>query len=130
MVANSVRTAKLSHQDSSFVVQHHESDSPLLPVAQMERLASIYPAAIPFILEQTAKEGEFRRQEPRRINRRVFATRTIGQLCALMVALAAIAGGCYIAIKNPAHVYAGAAIAIAAISGLAIAFISERRRSA
>ncbi|MGV0005766.1 MAG: hypothetical protein ACNYPG_03970 [Candidatus Porifericomitaceae bacterium WSBS_2022_MAG_OTU9] len=101
-----------------------------MPVAQMERLASICPAAIPFILEQTTKEAEYRRRETRYINRRVFATRTIGQLCALLVALAAIVGGCYIAIKNPDHAYAGAAIAISAVSGLAIAFISERRRSA
>ncbi len=126
-MANSVKTAELSDKDSSFVVQHHESDSPLLPVAQMERLASISPEAIPFILEQTTKEAEYRRQESMRINRRVFATRTIGQFCALMVALAAIVGGCYIAIKNPDHAYAGSIIASAAIVGLAIAFISERK---
>ncbi len=96
----------------------------------MERLASISPEAIPFILEQTTKEAEYRRRETRYINRRVFATRTIGRLCALLVALAAIASGCYIAIKNPDHAYAGSIIAAVAILGLASAFISERRRSA
>ncbi len=96
----------------------------------MERLASICPAAIPLILEQTAEEAEFRRQGTRDTNERIFIIKVVGQVCALLIALAAIVGGCYIAIENPAHAYAGAAIAISAVSGLAIAFISERRRSA
>ncbi len=96
----------------------------------MKQLDSFYPEANRIICEETVKEANFRRQAIQDRNRRTFVIHVIGQVCALLIALAAIVGGCYIAIENPDHAYVGAAIAISAVSGLAIAFISERRRSA
>jgi hypothetical protein len=36
-------TANVRHRDGDLTVQHHETDSPLLPVAQLEQLQQFKP---------------------------------------------------------------------------------------
>ena len=126
-MASRTKTAGLSRDGSSVVIQQHETDSPILPVAQMERLHKLDPDFTKFIIDQTAKEADFRREETKRTNSMVFTTMLSGQFCALIVGLIGVTGGCYIAYINPANPYAGAIIAVASVSGLAIAFISGRK---
>ena len=47
-------------------VQHTSTDSPILPAANIRELQSIDPTLVPFVIEQTAKEADFRRNESKR----------------------------------------------------------------
>jgi uncharacterized membrane protein len=123
-MANRQTTASVSKQQLTF--QQNETDSPIIPVAQLERLHTFKPDAVDWVIQQTQIEAEHRRAETKRINTFVFAEHLIGQLCALLIGLAGIAGGAWIAINGePA---AGATIATAAITGLAVVFIKGRRQ--
>ncbi len=98
-------TANLRERDKELTLQHHETDSPLIPVAQIERLHQIRPDLVDWILQQTQIEGDYRRSESRRVNTFVFIERLIGQICAFLIGMAGIAGGFYVALTGLAAVF-------------------------
>ncbi|MDD5036705.1 MAG: hypothetical protein PHE55_18360 [Methylococcaceae bacterium] len=118
-------TANLRERDKELTLQQHDTDSPLIPVAQIERLHQFRPDLVDWIVKQTQIEAEHRRSEDKRINTFVFVERLIGQIFALLIGLAGIVGGVYAAVNGQA--WAGGTIASLAITGLAVVFLTGRR---
>lgn len=125
-MANRQTSGKVTRRDGELTFQQHETDSPIIPVAHLERLQAFKPDAVDWVIQQTQIEAEYRRKEDKRVNSFIFAERFIGQLCGLLIGLSGIAAGAYVAVSGqPA---AGGAIASIAITGLAAVFITGRKR--
>ncbi len=123
-MGNKSTTAKVTHKDGELTVQQHEIDSPILPVAQLEHLHTFKPDAVDWVITQTQAEAEFRRSENKRINTLVFIQQLVGQIFALLIGLAGIGAGGYVAANGQPK--AGAIIAVTAITGLAAVFLTGR----
>lgn len=108
----------------SFAVEHHETDSPIIPVAQLERLNAFKPEAVDFVIRQTEAEALFRRGETKRVNTLIFIERMCGQFGAILVAGGAIAGAIYAA-KIGQPILAGTIVTVA-LGTLCIALIKGR----
>lgn len=117
-------TASVKDRNGELTLQHHDSDSPILPVAQLEQLSRIKPEAVDWVINQTQIEAEFRREETKRINTFTLVERIIGQVCALIIGLAGILGGSYVALNG--HEASGGTIASVALTGLAVVFLTGR----
>lgn len=117
-------TANVRHRDGDLTVQHHETDSPLLPVAQLEQLQQFKPDAVDFVISQTKVEADYRRSENHRINTLVFVERLVGQVFALLIGLSGIFSGAYVAVNGQPT--AGATIASLALTGLAVVFLKGK----
>lgn len=111
-MANKQTTAKVNRQSGDLTVQQHETDSPILPVPQLEQLQRFKPDAVDWVLAQTQIEAETRRSETHRINTLVFIERVIGQVFAFLIGLAGVVGGAYVATQG--QPWAGTVIAGAA----------------
>lgn len=83
-------TAQLRNKDSHITVSQHETDAPILPIAQIERLKEIHPARVDWVFEETTKEGDFRRKEVSRINKMVFVERLMSQVAGLVIGVSAL----------------------------------------
>lgn len=125
-MANRQTTAKVTQKDGELTLSQHETDSPIIPVAQLERLHAFKPEAVDWILEQTQIEADHRRKEEIRVNGFIFTEHILGQICALVVGLSGIIGGAWVAANG--QPWAGATIATASITGLAIAFLTGRKK--
>lgn len=117
-------TANVRNRHGDLTVQHHETDSPLLPVAQLEHLHQFKPDAVDFVISQTKIEADYRRSETRRLNTLVFVERVIGQLFALLIGLSGIFSGAYVAVNGQPT--AGATIASLSLTGLAVVFLKGK----
>ena len=93
-------TANVRNRHGDLTVQHHETDSPLLPVAQLEHLHQFKPDAVDFVISQTKIEADYRRAETQRLNTLVFVERVIGQVFALLIGLSGIFSGAYVAVNG------------------------------
>ena len=117
-------TANVRNRHGDLTVQHHETDSPLLPVAQLEHLHQFKPDAVDFVIEQTKIEADYRRAETQRLNTLVFVERVIGQVFALLIGLSGIFSGAYVAVNGQPT--AGATIASLSLTGLAVVFLKGK----
>lgn len=117
-------TANVRNRHGDLTVQHHETDSPLLPVAQLEHLHQFKPDAVDFVISQTKIEADYRRGETRRLNTLVFVERVIGQIFALLIGLSGIFSGAYVAVNGQPT--AGATIASLSLTGLAVVFLKGK----
>jgi hypothetical protein len=117
-------TANVRNRHGDLTVQHHETDSPLLPVAQLEHLHQFKPDAVDFVIEQTKIEADYRRSETQRLNTLVFVERVIGQVFALLIGLSGIFSGAYVAVNGQPT--AGATIASLSLTGLAVVFLKGK----
>lgn len=72
-------TANLRERGKDITLQQHETDSPVLPVAQIEQLHHFRPDRVDWVFDQTRIEAEHRRSETRRINTFTFIERLLGQ---------------------------------------------------
>lgn len=111
---------------ASLTAQQHETDSPIIPVAQLERLYQFKPDAVDWVINQTQIEAEYRRTEGKRINTLTFIERIVGQCFALMIGLSGIGGGSYVALHGEPG--AGGTIASIALAGLAVGFLTGRAK--
>jgi uncharacterized membrane protein len=123
-MAKSVQ-ARASDGRAELTVQAHDTDSPLLPVAQLEQLQKFRPDLVDFVVSQTKAEAEHRREQNARINTFVFAERLIGQLSALTLGIVGIFGGLYAGLNGQPTL--GGVIATATIGTLAVAFLKGRQ---
>ncbi|MBZ0093677.1 MAG: hypothetical protein K8F27_15840 [Sulfuricellaceae bacterium] len=123
-MANKSTTARVNRQDGELTVQQHETDAPIIPVQQLEQLHKFKPDAVDWVILQTQIEADHRRAEDKRINTFIFVERFLGQIFALLIGLAGITGGAYVAIQG--QPWAGGTIASLAITGLAAVFLTGR----
>ena len=73
-------TAQLRNKDQHITVSQQETDAPVLPIAQIERLKEIHPERVDWVFEETTKEGSFRRSEMKRVNSMIFIERILGMI--------------------------------------------------
>jgi len=110
--------ASVKSRYGDLIVQQHESDSPIIPVQQIEQFHHFRPDRVDWIFEQTQAEAEYRRKETQRVNTFIFIERLIG--------LSGIGGGVYAAVHGQPE--AGGTIAGLAITGLAAVFLTGRAK--
>jgi len=125
-MGNSSTTAKANRQNQELTLQHTQTDSPLLPVAQLERLHTFRPDLVDFVIKQTEIEAAHRRAEQKRIGTFVFINKTGGQIFAFLLGLAGLAYGSHVALNG--QPWAGATIATVCLTGLAVGFITRLTR--
>lgn len=110
-------------------VSHHETDAPVLPMAQIERLHAINPARVDWVFDETQKEGDFRRKEITRVNTMIFTERMLSMFAGLTIGLAALYT-CYQLAMSGHDVVAGV-VGGTTVVGLVSAFvIGVKRRGA
>jgi hypothetical protein len=90
----------------------------------MERLQAFRPDLVDWVVRETTKEAESRRRELSRTNTFIFIERLAGQILAFALGVLGIVGGGYIALKGQPG--AGGSIAVAMITGLAVAFLKGK----
>lgn len=111
--------------DSRVAITRHETDAPLIPVAQIERLQQIAPERVQWVFDQTEKEAEHRRSSLRRIDWMVFIERMFGQL----IAAGACGGALWVAYWLGISGHQAVAIAVIGIVvTLASVFLINRRK--
>lgn len=123
-MANRSTSAKLNQKNGELTVQQHETDAPIIPVAQLEQLHNFRPDMVDWVITQTQIEAEHRRAQDKRINTFIFVGKTIGQIFGLILGLAGIAAGAYTAMSG--HPLAGSAIALVSIGTLGAVSFNRR----
>lgn len=125
-MANNQTRVNAQNGGTKVDITHHETDSPLLPVAQIERLQQIAPDRVGWVFDQTQIEAEHRRQHIRVVRTQVFIERILGQL----IAAGVCAGAFYTAylLAMAGHELAAVSIGSTAAVGLAAAFLRNRGR--
>ena len=93
------------------------ADSPVLPVDEMERLHKLNPDYARSFIDQAEKES-----------RRAFINKLLRQVCAFLICLAGVTGGCLVIYTNPGYPDAGAFVATVSIVMLVIAFVGVRNK--
>ena len=126
-MVNRSTTASVKRRDGELTVSQHETDSPIIPVAQLERLHQFKPEAVDWVITQTQIEAEHRRAEDHRVNTFIFVERTVGQVFAFLIGISGVVGGAYVAIHE--QPWAGAMIASLALTGLAVVFLTGRSKN-
>lgn len=126
-MANSSTRAhsKSSESGKELTLHHQETDSPILPVAQLEQLHNFRPDLVDFVVNETRNEAEHRRGLERFGYKLTFAERVLGQICAVIVSAIGMGGAIYLGIMG--HDWLAGVIATAMISGLAVAFIASKK---
>ena len=122
--------AKVTRQkdgNSELTLSEQETDSPIVPVAQLERLHVFKPDAVDWVISQTQIEAEHRRKETSRVNGFIFTEHLIGQIFALIIGTVGIGTGSWVAVSG--QPWAGGTIATAAITGLAVVFLTGKKKS-
>ena len=112
--------------DTDISLTHHQSDSPILPVTQIERLYQINPARAEWVFDQTQIEAENRRDQANRRDWLVFIERMLG----LSVVAVLCGGAIYIAylLALAGHELPAVAIGSTAPIGLFGAFFARAKK--
>jgi uncharacterized membrane protein len=125
-VANRQTHVDSRRGDDHVAITQNETDAPLIPVAQIERLHSFAPERVQWIFDQTEREADSRRARLIQVDKMVFAERMIGQLAAVVVCGAALVAAYLLGMAGKE--IASAAIGTTAVVGLASAFLINRRK--
>ncbi len=105
-----------------------DADSPILPVEQLEGLRKIKPDAVDWVIQQTELEAEHRRTETKRVNDLIFTEHLLSQISALIIGVAGIWGGSWVAVNG--QPWFGFAIAAVVVVALAVVQLSVGRKRA
>lgn len=126
MANKQLRAQATSKNGDQLTLHSQETDSPVLPVAQLQALHEFRPDLVDFVIQQTALEAEHRRLQDNRINGYIFAEHVLGQIGAITVAILGIGGGIYAGLHGQPAL--GGIIATVTIGTLAVAFIRKEKR--
>lgn len=120
-------TAQVKDKDGSLTLSHHESDAPLLPMAQIEHLKEILPEKVAWVFDQAAEESRFRRSEMKRVNTLAGVERIGSMLSGLIIGCFALTVSTYLAMHE--HDWVAGVIGGTTVVGLVSAFVIGQRRS-
>ena len=104
------------------------TDSPILPIEQIERLREIVPHRVEWVFDQTQIESNSRRTETKRINTMLFVERMAGLIFALLISVLGVGSAVYLALQDKeitASIIGGVTLV-----GLVAAFIEGRKQEA
>lgn len=102
------------------------TDSPILPIEQIERLQQISPDRVEWVFDQTTIESNYRRSESKRVNTLIFTEKIVGLIFALIVALAGLGAAVYCAILGREIV--ASVLGGTTLVGMVTAFIVGKRK--
>ena len=108
-------------QDRSVDLVQTETDSPVLPVAQLEKLHEFRPDLVDWVRDETSKESQYRRDETRRVNHFVFVERLLSQVFGLLIGLAGLGSAVYLGING--QPWAGSVLGGSTVVALVYAFV-------
>jgi hypothetical protein len=114
-------TAHLRNKDSQLTVSQHETDAPIIPMAQIAQLKEIHPERVDWVFSEATVEGQFRRAETKRINTYVFIERMAGILAGLAIGLIALLASYHLAMAG--HDWVAGIIGGTTVIGLVSAFV-------
>jgi uncharacterized membrane protein len=117
-------TVKAKNKDTELTLSQHSSDSPILPIPQIERLQEILPERVSWVFDQTQAESEHRRSQQVKINNYVFIERMLGQIFGLVVALSGLSAAAYMA-TNGAQTAGGVIGGVTLVAMVAV-FVKSR----
>jgi uncharacterized membrane protein len=123
-MSNQHTTVQAKSGNNELTLSQHSTDSPILPIVQIERLHTIRPDKVDWVFDQTQKEAEARREQAARINNYIFYERVIGQVFGLIIGLAGLFAAAYIAVNGSPT--AGAVVGGATLASMVGAFIVGR----
>jgi hypothetical protein len=121
-------TAQLNEKDRHLTVSQHDTDAPILPVAQLEKLHQFYPDAVPWVIDEASKEGQFRREESGRINTFIFIERIAGLLAGFSIGAIALSISYLLAMAG--HDWVASVIGGTTVVALVGAFIYGKKKVA
>ena len=119
-------TVQLKDKDRHLMASEHQTDAPLLPMAQIEQLQRIAPHRVDWFFDETSKEGNFRRKETGRVNTFVFIERMGGILSGLAIGALALFFAYQLAMAG--HDGVAAVIGGTTVVGLVSTFIFGARK--
>lgn len=114
-------TAQVKSRDNTLTVSHHETDAPLLPMAQIERLREILPEKVDWVFEQAKAEGDFRRSETRRVNLFKFVDRMAGIVSGFLIGIIGLGVAAYLSMHG--HDWVAGVIGGSTVLGLVSVFV-------
>ena len=118
------RHTRVSAKGNEVAVSSTTTDSPILPIEQIERLKALAPERVDWVFDQTELESSHRRNENKRVNSLVFAERMLGLVFALMIAIAGLAAAVYLALHG--HELTASVIGGATLASMVASFIARR----
>lgn len=121
-------TAQLRNKDSHLTVSQHETDAPIIPMAQLAQLKELHPERVDWVFQESSKEGDFRRAETRRVNTFVFVERFSGIVAGLMIGAIALRASYQLAMAG--HDWVAGIIGGTTVVGLVSAFVIGSSRKA
>ena len=89
---------------SQLQLVQHDTDSPLLPVAQLEKLHAFRPDLVDWVCKQTELEAQSRRERQKRLDRFVLTERISGQLAGTLIAFIGIGASVLLAFHGQREV--------------------------
>lgn len=113
-------------KSDKFDLTHNTTDSPLLPVGQIERLQQIAPGRVDWVFQQTQIEAEYRRSHDTKTMWMIFFERIFQMIIGAGLCISAIYVAYLVAIAG--YQYAAIAIGSTAPIGIAGAFLLHRRK--
>ena len=115
---------RASANKNGVTLSHTTTDSPLLPVEQIEKLHAIDPSRVAWVFEQTEIEAAYRRQEKSRLNTLIFTERLLSLFSALIIVLVAFGLATYLAIND--HEVTASIIAGGGLVYIVSAFLNKK----
>lgn len=93
-----------SPSGDNFQLTAHETDSPILPVPQLEQLHSFRPDLVDWVKDQTQAEAEHRRRREGRVDNFIFVERLGGLVLGALIALAGLGIAAYVGLNGQPQV--------------------------
>jgi hypothetical protein len=120
------REIKAKGGGHELTVQDHETDTPILPINQLERLHNFRPDRVDWVFEQTEIEAKTRREQAALINDRIFKERMAGLVFAFTLGLVGLCGAVWLA--SMGREAAAASIGGITLASLVSAFIYSKKQ--
>lgn len=121
-MAKHTRVDARNARGSELAIQEQITDTPVLPPAeQLEKYENINAGTTAWLLAQTEKEADFRRNQVNKVNIFTFINILVGQIFGLFIGLFGISMSAYLAMHD-AEV-TGSVIGGATVVGLVSAFL-------
>ena len=124
-MSNRHTTVKTRGGGKELALSQTTTDSPIIPVEQLERLHAFRPDKVDWIFNQTELEALARREGRRQINRYVFIERIVGQVFGLLIGLFGLGAALYAGLHGATTV--GVILAGGTLVALVSVFIVGKR---
>ena len=89
-----------NHNGNSLQLTQHETDSPVLPVAQLEQLQAFRPDLVDWVRDQTENEAVARRTRQSRVDFFIFVERIAGLVAGTLISCLGMGAAIFLALNG------------------------------